>query len=126
VRQWAAIHAEAQGLWWPQPLRTAAEVRAADVENAEMQVLDYLQGWRSIVPVYEAIFDFDMEDALRRMEARSLVLELLTPQEMHFGAQAERLRAVMKRARAASLHGDGEAFETRPRECAAAILEFLG
>jgi hypothetical protein len=71
VRQWVAVHAEVQALWWPQPLRTAAEVGAADLENAEAQVLDYLQGWRSIVPTYEAIFDFDMEDALRRIEARS-------------------------------------------------------
>lgn len=126
VRQWAAVHAEVQTLWWPQPLRTAAEVGAADLENAEAQVLDYLQGWRSIVPTYEAIFDFDMEDALRRIEARSLVLELLTAEEMHFGEQAERLCAVMKRARAASLHGDGEVFETRPGECADAILRFFG
>lgn len=125
VRQWAAVHAEVQGLWWPQPLRTAASVQAADVENAEMQVLDYLQGWRSIVPTYEAIFSFDMEDALRRMEARSLVLELLTPHEMHFGEQAERLCAVMKRAQTATVHGDGEVFETRPGECADAILRFL-
>jgi pimeloyl-ACP methyl ester carboxylesterase len=125
VRQWAAIHAEVQGLWWPQPIRTAASVQAAQVENAEVQVLDYLQGWRSIVPAYEAIFSFDMEDALRRMEARSLVLELLTPHEMHFGEQAERLRAVMKRAQTTTLHGGGEVFETRPAECAEAILKFL-
>ncbi len=125
IRQWAAVHAEVQALWWPQPLRTAASVQAADVENAEMQVLDYLQGWRSIVPAYEAIFAFDMEDALRRMEAPALVLELLTPHEMHFGEQAGRLCAVMQRARTATLHGDGEVFETRPAECADAILRFL-
>ena len=126
IRQWAAVHAEVQSLWWPQPLRTAASVQAADVENAEMQVLDYLQGWRSIVPTYEAIFAFDMEDALRRMEARSLVLELLTPQEMHFGEQAGRLCGVMKRATAASVRGDGEVFELRPQECVDAIVRFLG
>jgi hypothetical protein len=54
------------------------------------------------------------------------VLELLTSQEMHFGEQAGRLCAVMKRAHAASLHGDGEVFDTRPGECADAILRFLG
>lgn len=126
VRQWAAANAELQGLWWPQPLRTAASVSAAQVEDAEAQVIDYLQGWRSIVPTYRAIFDFDMEAALRRIEARSLVLELLTAGEMHFGEQARRLCAVMKRAQPASMQGDGEVFETRAGDCSAAILGFLG
>jgi pimeloyl-ACP methyl ester carboxylesterase len=126
VRRWAAAHAEVQGLWWPPALRTAARVASADLENAEMQVLDYLQAWRSIVPAYEANFAFDLEDALRRMQARTLVLELLTPQEMHLGEQAERVRAVMRHAQAASLQGDGEIFETQPARCAEIILQFLG
>lgn len=126
VRRWAAVHAEVQALWWPQRIRTAARVEASDMENAEMQVLDYLQGWRNIVPVYEANFAFDLEDALRRMEARTLVLELLTPEELHLGAQAEKVSAMMKRAQARALPGDGEAFETQPRALADVILQFLG
>ena len=125
VRQWAAVHAEVQGLWWPQALRTAATVRDADVENAQMQVIDYLQGWRSIAPAYQAIFSFDMEDALRRMEARTLILELLTPHEMHLGAQAQRLRSVMKHAETLAMHGDGEILETRPGELTEAVVRFL-
>jgi pimeloyl-ACP methyl ester carboxylesterase len=73
VRRWAAVHAEVQALWWPQRLRTAARIQVSDLANAEAQVIDYLQSWRSMVPVYEAIFSFDMEATLRRMEARTLV-----------------------------------------------------
>lgn len=126
VRQWAAVHAETQALWWPQRVRTAARVAAADIEDAEERVLDYLKGWRSIVPVYEAIFAFDLEDALRRIRARTLVLELQTAHEAHLGAQAGKVCALMADARPLTLAGDGEAFETQPAALAQAILRFLG
>jgi len=119
------VHAEVQALWWPQRLRTAARLQAADLENAEAQVIDYLQGWRSIVPVYEAIFAFDMEEALRRMQARTLVLELLTPHEERLGRQAERLCAVMQNAQAAVLQADGDVLETEPEAVVQAVLRFV-
>jgi pimeloyl-ACP methyl ester carboxylesterase len=125
VRHWAAANAELQALWWPQRLRTAAAVGRRDVENAEAQVIDYLNGRRSIVPVYQAIFSFDMEETLRRIEAPTLVLELLTPQETHFGAQAERLAAIMKRGRAVAVQGDGDLLETDPSEITGAVMGFL-
>ena len=126
LRRWAAVHAEVQALWWPQRLRTAAVVRREDTDNAEAHVLDFLQGWRSIVPVYEAIFAFDMEAALRRIEARTLVLELVTPHEERLGRQAGRLCAVMKNAQPAVVHADGEVLETAPDEVVRAVLRFLG
>ena len=126
VRQWAAVHAEAQGLWWPQRLRTSARIESADIENAEEQVMDYLKGWRSIVPVYEAIFAFDLEAALRRIRARTLVLELRTSREAHLGEQADRVCALIPGAQALAMDGDGEAFETQPRALAQSILRFLG
>lgn len=126
IRQWAAVHGEVQGLWWPQHLRTAARVEAADLENAEEQVVDYLKGWRSIVPVYEANFAFDLEGAMRRIRARTLVLELQTPEEAHLGEQAGKVCALIPGAQPLTINGDGEAFETRPATLAQAILRFLG
>lgn len=126
VRQWAAAHAETQALWWPQRLRTGAQVTAADIEDAEERVLDYLKGRRSIVPVYEAIFAFDLESTLRRIRARTLVLELQTEHEAHFGPQAGKVCALVADARPLTLAGDGEAFETQPAVLAQAILRFLG
>lgn len=125
IRQWAAVHAEAQGLWWPQRLRTAARVEAADIENAEEQVVDFLNSWRSIAPVYEAIFAFDLEGAMRRIRARTLVLELQTPEEAHLGEQAEKICALIPGAQSLTINGDGEAFETQPAALAQAILRFL-
>lgn len=125
VRQWAAAHAELQGLWWPQALRTAANVSALDLENAEAMSLDYLQGWRNVQPVYQANFSFDLEAHLRRIRARTLVLELLTPEEMHLGEQAGRVCALVPGAAAARVRGDGEIMETDPARVAEPALRFL-
>ena len=61
------------------------------------------------------------------MQAPTLVLELLTEQEAHFGRQAERICALMPNARPAWLHNaDGGVVETRPQQVVAAVLPFLG
>jgi pimeloyl-ACP methyl ester carboxylesterase len=126
IRQWAAAGAEVNKLAWPLQLKTGASVSAEDVDIARMHVLDYLQGWQSIVPIYEAIFAFDMAADLRRIVNPALVLELATAHEMHLGAQAQRLCDVMKDANAATVQADGEVFEIRPQACVAPIVNFLG
>lgn len=126
VRAWAAAHAVAQSLWWPQSLQTGSPVDAEDVAAAEARVIDHLLGWRSVVPTYEAILAFDLADALRRVEAPTLVLELLTEQEAHLGAQAGRICAMMRRATPAAIQGaDGGVVEARPGLVMDAILPFL-
>lgn len=125
VRAWASAGAEMTKLAWPLRLRNSASVSAEDVEVARMHVLDYLQGWQSIVPVYQAIFEFDMEACLRRIVHPALVLELVTSQEMHLGLQAKRLCDVMPKAVAATIEADGEVFETHPRACVDPIVLFL-
>lgn len=126
LRAWASARAETDRLWWSDTLLNAAKVQAQDIDEAEAGVIDYLLGWRAIVPTYEAIFAFDLADALRRMVAPTLVLELLTEAEAHFGAQADAICRMMQRARAAALaDADGSVLHTRPDDVARAIVPFL-
>ncbi len=126
VREWAATHATVDTAWWPAKLLTAKTVTDDDVAAVEGQVIDYLLGWRSAVPVYEAVFGFDFTEAAGRIVAPTLVLELTTPEEKHFGPQAERLAKLMKHATAASVEVTyGSAIETEANEIAQTILPFL-
>lgn len=126
LRRWVAAHADVEKLWWPPRLLTGATVTAKDVEWAEAQVIDYLLGWRAIMPTYEAIFAFDLAAAMRRIDAPTLVLELLTSHESHFGEQAPAICRIMKRAQSAALaDADGAVLHTRPDEVVRAILPFL-
>lgn len=70
-----------------------AAVGASDIENAEARAIDYLQGWRSCVPVYEAVLAYDLAAAYARITAPTMVLELRTTQEKHIAGQAERVCA---------------------------------
>lgn len=63
---------------------------------------------------------------MKRIEAPTLVLELTTPEEKHFGPQAGRVAKLMKNATAASVEVTlGSAIETEAKEMAQAILPFL-
>lgn len=126
VREWLAVQADVQPLWWPRPLLQDRQVSADDVAIAESMVLDHLLGWRSIVPTYEAIFAFDLEAALRRMQAPTLVLELRPADEAHLPAQAPAICGLIPGSRSATLEGcDAAVFRRAPERVAQAVLPFL-
>jgi len=126
ARQWLATHAYANGLWWPPKLLTANALTDDDIDAVEAQVIDYLLGWRNVVPMYQAVFDFDLAEALRSIEAPTLVLELVTPEERHLGAQAEAISRAMRRATPATLEVTYlHALETEAEALAKTIVPFL-
>ena len=131
VRQWLMAHADVQKLWWPaallagEPAAAAASV-AAEVRQAESMVIDHLLGWRSIVPTYDAVFDFDLEAAIRRIEAPTLVLELRPADEAQLAPQAPAICAMVPGATARSLDGcDAMVFRRDPQRVVDAVLPFL-
>jgi pimeloyl-ACP methyl ester carboxylesterase len=126
VRAWAATHANAYNYWWPSKLLFGHTVEETDIENAELRVIDYLLGWRNTVAMYQAVFDFNLADAYKRIAAPTLVLELCTPQEVHFGAQAERVAKLIKNATAAHIDSSYLAApQEQPDEILHAVLPFL-
>lgn len=126
LRDWLNAQVNAFEIWWPKAMLHGAEVREVDVENAEARTIDYVQGWRSCVPVYEAVLAYDLAAAYSRITVPTLVLELLTAHEQHIGGQAARVSALIAGSVTAQLvESDGLALEMRPQEFADAILPFL-
>ncbi|MBO9353539.1 alpha/beta fold hydrolase [Bordetella petrii] len=126
LRNWLGAHATLDGYWWPPALLRSARADAAQVAQAEIRVLDYLQGWKSVMPVYDAIFDFDLTGTMQRIAARTLVLELLTEAEAHFGPQGPALCARMQQAHYATLDdANGGVLESRPADVVDRILTFM-
>ena len=126
IRAWVAAHAEAQQLWWQQNLISSSNIESKDIEYAEARVIDYLLGRHSIPAMYEAIFAFNFNAALAQVEAPTLILELLTPDEAHHGEQAAKLCSLMKRARPARVKpGDRSSLEKNPLAIVTPILDFL-
>jgi len=76
--------------------------------------------------MYNVIFDFDFNAALAQLDAPTLVLELLTPDEAHHSEQAAKVCSLMKRARAARVeNGDRSSLEKNPLAIVTPILDFL-
>lgn len=126
IREWAAAHTEAQALWWEHKLVSSPKIERKDIDYAESRVIDYLVSRKSILPAYKAIFAFDFIGALKALEAPALVLELLPADEAHFGEQAPKLCALMKRATAAKIPGgDRSWLENHPADVVKPLLAFL-
>lgn len=126
VREWLMAHADVQHLWWPQHLLQAGKVSAAEVQMAESMVLDHLLGWRSIVPTYEAIFEFDLAAAMRGMKAPTLVLELRPADEMHMPAQSREICGLIPGSRGVTFEGcDASVFRRAPERVAEVVLPFF-
>lgn len=125
-RDWVGAHATMEGFWWPSTVLRPQHPDAQEVEHAHAKVLDYLQGWPCVGPMYDAILAYDLTAAVARIKVPALVLELLTAGEAHFGAQGERLCASIPAARYDVMQdADGSVLERRAPELAAKLLAFL-
>jgi pimeloyl-ACP methyl ester carboxylesterase len=126
LKAWNITQAAGEGFWWPPELLNAQATRAEDLAQAEVRVIDHLHGWESIVPLYRAIFEFDLPEVVKRIQARTLVLELLTQQEAHYGPQGKLLCALIPGAEHDQLQNAvGLSMEYRPDEIVTAIRRFL-
>ena len=126
IRDWLAAKLTLDATWWPEPVVSG---KSADLELfklAEAQSIDFMLGWNNAVPIYRAVFDYDMAEAVARVKARTLVLEFLTTEEAHYGPQASRLAGLMQDATDASISVTYlRAMEDQAGEIAAAVSKFL-
>jgi pimeloyl-ACP methyl ester carboxylesterase len=126
VKQWAADFGLLTGLWW------ATSEIARDPLTPELllrrreRIIDHLQ-LRDVAEVYRAIFAFDLGARMRQIQARTLIIEVATPQEQHLGRQGERLVKLVRGSRLATLEhtGSGMAVEALAGPLAKLILDFL-
>ena len=131
LRLWLMADADVRKLWWPQALLggregQAAQALADEVAMAEAMVIDHLLGWRSIVPTYKAIFEFDMAAALRRIRVPTQVLELRPDDEVGMAPQAPLICALIPGAQQVTLERhDASVFRTQAGLVAQAVLPFL-
>ena len=126
VREWTAAMAVAMEYALPPAMRVEPVVSARDIANAEARVLDHLMGRRGIFAMYGDIYTMDLTELIQRVQAPTLILELLTEVEAHFGLQGPLWVKAMRDARTATLNNaDGVVIEYRPQEVIDAIVPFL-
>ena len=94
-----------------------------EISDDEKQ--DRAQGTASVAGMYDANYGFDLTDTLKQLTIPTMVLELATPEEDHFGRQADAVAKLIPNSTARTFEGsDRDALDQRPQELAKAILDF--
>jgi pimeloyl-ACP methyl ester carboxylesterase len=126
LRRWLADFADVTAFALPRDLYTRPDVTEADIVERRVRVLDHVQALSAIQATYGANFEFDFAAALGRMAAKTLILELVMPDEEYYGRQLEALCALVPNARGATIDNAGRvALESHAGELAAQINAFL-
>lgn len=128
LRDWKALKARVDALWWPAALDAEGPQRAEALAQARREVLDELECFDGIQALYRANFAHDLQADLPRITRPTLVLEVETPQEQRqLGAQAQRVCALVPAAVSRSLAADGFrlTLEAQAQELATVLREFF-
>ena len=126
LRQWARTFGSVSETWWKADVVGKAGLGADDLVLLEREVLDKIQARVSNDPIYRANFNFDMTEALGRIAAPTLIVELATKAEEHLGRQGEALQKLMQRAELVVFENIGRhVWEQESEKLATAIVGFL-
>jgi len=126
VHRWQAEWLDVTGFAQPRSLFSKKNVTKEDIEELKIRVLDHVQGLSAIEATYGANFEFDFGGALSRIAANALLLELVMPDEEHYGRQLEALCKIVPAARGATIMNAGKvALESHAQELARHIQAFL-
>ncbi len=126
VKQWASDFSELSSLWWDTEKLDAVALTSELLRERRERVIEQLQ-MRGIADVYAAIFAFELGARMRQVRAKTLIIEVETPEEAHLGRQGEELAKLIsgsRLARVAHTKG-GIAVEAEPQAFANLILSFL-
>jgi pimeloyl-ACP methyl ester carboxylesterase len=123
LRAWLGAKLALDQTWWA---GEAPSGRSDAIRSAEAKAIDFLHGWRSAVPIYHAVFAFDLAAAAEAIEAETMVLELQSPEEADQHGTGEHLATLIRRGHHKVLPVDHlAAMERQPAAIAATILPFL-
>jgi pimeloyl-ACP methyl ester carboxylesterase len=126
LRRWLADWADVGGFALPKEIFSREKIEKADIEALKIRVLDHVQGLSALRATYAANYEFDFGAALSRISAPTLMLELVMPDEEHYGRQLDAIIPLLKQGRGATIQGAGRvALESHAGELARHLTEFL-
>ncbi|SCW69951.1 Pimeloyl-ACP methyl ester carboxylesterase [Sphingobium faniae] len=129
VRGWAAASRSLTSCWWDDALFREQEPDAA-LRAVEAKVVDDLLGRRHAAAFYEANFAFDFADAVTRISAPALIVEIVSDREdAEYGRQGLRLRACLPAAdmrTVPDIDPSGLGVHADPAGLAVIVSDFVG
>jgi len=126
LRRWQADWSDITGFAQPRSLFAKKKITEEDIADLKIRVLDHVQGVSAIQATYGANFDYDFGGALRRIAARTLMLELVMPDEEHLGRQLDAVCKLLANGRGETIQNAGRvAIESHAEEIARSLTTFF-
>lgn len=126
LRGWARTFQGLSQTWWSEAVVDADPLDDTALSQAALEVLDRIQARASFDAIYRANFGFDLAEALSRVAAPTLVLELATHGEDHLGRQADACVRLLADGRAETFENtDRDILERESEKLADAIYRFV-
>jgi pimeloyl-ACP methyl ester carboxylesterase len=126
LRRWSADWQDVSAFALPKIIYAKEKTTGEDIAELKIRVLDHVQALSAIEATYGANFEFDFGGAISRIAARSLLLELVMPDEERYGRQLEAVVKLMKNGRGETIQNAGRvALESHANELAGALITFL-
>jgi pimeloyl-ACP methyl ester carboxylesterase len=126
VKQWMADFSNFASMWWDTSNWEREKLTPEFFHLRKERIIDRLQ-IRDLAAVYSAIFAFDLGARMQQIKARTLIIEVATPEEAHLGLQGESLVKLVQDSRLATVKHTtgGLVVEAKAEELARLILDFL-
>lgn len=126
VKQWAADFGYFANAWWDTTSFSREKLSPELFQRRKELIIEQLQ-IREVGEVYRAIFAFDLGARMRQIKARTLIIEVATPQEEQLGRQGEKLIKLIPNSQLATVEhaAGGIVVEAKAEEFARLILDFL-
>jgi pimeloyl-ACP methyl ester carboxylesterase len=125
LRRWLADWGDVTGFALPREVFSGT-LKPESIEALKVRVLDHVQALSAIEATYGANFTFDFSGALKRIAAKTLVLELVMPDEEHYGRQLQAVCKLLKDSHGATIMNAGKVvLESHTEEVARQIRSFL-
>lgn len=126
LRRWQADWTDVAAFAQPRALFGQSPIQSQDIEALKIRVLDHVQALAHVASTYQANFGFDFAQALRQIQCPTRVIELVMPDEEHYGRQLAEVCALLKQGSGSTLIGAGKvALESHAKELSEEIVQFL-
>lgn len=125
LRRWLADWSDVSAFAMPRSLFAQPRLTGRDIDALRVRVLDHMQALDQIAATYRANFAFDFTEALKKIAAPSLIIELVMPDEEHYGRQLMKLCGLMRQATGVTIMNAGKvALESHTTELSTQIERF--
>jgi pimeloyl-ACP methyl ester carboxylesterase len=126
MKRWAADFGMVANMWWDAANLGREKLTPELLQLRKERIIDRLQ-IRDLAAVYAAIFAYDLGAGMRQIKAKTLIIEVATPEEKHLGLQGERLVKFVPGSRLATVEHTtgGIVVEAKAEELAKLTLDFL-